>query len=483
MSGLSVPGIGSGLDINSLVERLMAVERQPLTALATKKGMIESKISALGQIRSSLDALKTAAQRMTTQDKLLTLKTTVADTSIATVSTSNSATPASFSLEVEQLASAQKLSSPEFASASSSLGNAAGSVTIEFGTYSAGIYTLNPDRAAFTVNVEADKMTPEGIRDVINQANKEVSASLVNSGTGVMLVLTNAKTGANQHMRLSVSDPDGNNTDNAGLSQLAYNPAASVGNGKNMSERVAAQDARVKIDGISITSRTNTLDQSIAGLTISLLKTNDDSPTTMTTTRDDSQVKTAVNSFITAYNNLNKLVRDLTKYDATNREAAILNGESTVRNVLSQVRGLLSKQYGSTSLPTLSELGITTQSDGSIRLDATKFDSTFSSKRDAVVALFTQSTGGTEGDGFAGTVEDLITSLTDNNGLLDARTDGLNVSLKNLNSKEDQIEARLSQIEQRYRTQFVTLDRNLNSLQSLSAYLQQQLASIPKPYA
>ena len=483
MSGLSVPGIGSGLDINSLVERLMTVERQPLTALATKKGMIESKISALGQIRSSLDALKTAAQRMTTQDKLLTLKTTVADTSIATVSTSNSATPASFSLEVEQLASAQKLSSPEFASASSSLGNAAGSVTIEFGTYSAGVYTLNPDRAAFTVNVEAAKMTPEGIRDAINQANKEVSASLVNSGTGVMLVLTNAKTGANQHMRLSVSDPDGNNTDNAGLSQLAYNPAASVGNGKNMSERVAAQDARVKIDGISITSRTNTLDQSIAGLTISLLKTNDDSPTTMTTTRDDSQVKTAVNSFITAYNNLNKLVRDLTKYDATKREAAILNGESTVRNVLSQVRGLLSRQYGSTSLPTLSELGITTQSDGSIRLDATKFDSTFSSKRDAVVALFTQSTGGTEGDGFAGTVEDLITSLTDNNGLLDARTDGLNASLKNLNSKEDQIEARLSQIEQRYRTQFVTLDRNLNSLQSLSAYLQQQLASIPKPYA
>ena len=483
MSGLSVPGIGSGLDINSLVERLMAVERQPLTALATKKGMIESKISALGQIRSSLDALKTAAQRMTTQDKLLTLKTTVADTSIATVSTSNSATPASFSLEVEQLASAQKLSSPEFASASSSLGNAAGSVTIEFGTYSAGVYTLNPDRAAFTVNVEAAKMTPEGIRDVINQANKEVSASLVNSGTGVMLVLTNAKTGANQHMRLTVSDPDGNNTDNAGLSQLAYNPAASVGNGKNMSERVAAQDARVKIDGISITSRTNTLDQSIAGLTISLLKTNDDSPTTMTTTRDDSQVKTAVNSFITAYNNLNKLVRDLTKYDATKKEAAILNGESTVRNVLSQVRGLLSRQYGSTSLPTLSELGITTQSDGSIRLDATKFDSAFSSKRDAVVALFTQSTGGTEGDGFAGTVEDLITSLTDNNGLLDARTDGLNASLKNLNSKEDQIEARLSQIEQRYRTQFVTLDRNLNSLQSLSAYLQQQLASIPKPYA
>ncbi|MFN7207441.1 MAG: flagellar filament capping protein FliD [Burkholderiales bacterium] len=483
MSGLSVPGIGSGLDINSLVERLMTVERQPLTALATKKGMIESKISALGQIRSSLDALKTAAQRMTTQDKLLTLKTTVADTSIATVSTSNSATPASFSLEVEQLASAQKLSSPEFASASSSLGNAAGSVTIEFGTYSAGVYTLNPDRAAFTVNVEAAKMTPEGIRDAINQANKEVSASLVNSGTGVMLVLTNAKTGANQHMRLSVSDPDGNNTDNAGLSQLAYNPAASVGNGKNMSERVAAQDARVKIDGISITSRTNTLDQSIAGLTISLLKTNDDSPTTMTTTRDDSQVKTAVNSFITAYNNLNKLVRDLTKYDATKKEAAILNGESTVRNVLSQVRGLLSRQYGSTSLTTLSELGITTQSDGSIRLDATKFDSAFSSKRDAVVALFTQSTGGTEGDGFAGTVEDLITSLTDNNGLLDARTDGLNASLKNLNSKEDQIEARLSQIEQRYRTQFVTLDRNLNSLQSLSAYLQQQLASIPKPYA
>lgn len=483
MSGLSVPGVGSGLDINGLVERLMAVERQPLTALATKKGVIESKISALGKIRSSLDALKTAAEKLTTQDKLLTLKTTVADTSIATVSTSNSATPTSFSLEVEQLASAQKLTSPEFASATASLGNATGSVTIEFGTYSGGIYTVNPDRAAFTVNIEAGKMTPEGIRDAINLANKEVGATLVNSGTGVTLVLTNAKTGANQYMRLSVSDPDGNNTDNAGLSQLAYNPAASVGNGKNMTERVAAQDARANIDGITITSRTNTLDQAISGLSISLLKTNTGTPTNVTTSRDDSQVKTAVNGFITAYNNLNKLVRDLTKYDATKKEAAILNGESTVRNVLSQVRGLLSKQYGATALATVSEVGITTLNDGSLKLDGTKFDAAFSAQRSNLLALFTQSTGGIEGKGFAGTVEDLISSLTDNDGLLDARTDGLNTSLKNLNSKGDQLESRLVQVEQRYRTQFVTLDKNLNSLQSLSAYLQQQLASIPKPYA
>jgi flagellar hook-associated protein 2 len=250
-----------------------------------------------------------------------------------------------------------------------------------------------------------------------------------------------------------------------------------------MTERVAAQDARAKIDGITITSRTNTLDQAISGLTISLLKTNTGTPTNVTTSRDDSQVKTAVNGFITAYNNLNKLVRDLTKYDATKKEAAILNGESTVRNVLSQVRGLLSKQYGATALATVSEVGITTLNDGSLKLDATKFDAAFTAQRSNVLALFTQSTGGIEGKGFAGTVEDLISSLTDNDGLLDARTDGLNTSLKNLNSKGDQLESRLVQVEQRYRTQFVTLDKNLNSLQSLSAYLQQQLASIPKPYA
>jgi flagellar hook-associated protein 2 len=483
MSGLSVPGIGSGLDVNGLVERLMAVERQPLAALGTKKGMIESKISALGQIRSALDGLKTAAQKMTTQDKLLTLKTSVADSTIASVSTSNNASPASFSLTVEKLASAQKLSSPQFLTANTSISNDSGSLTVEFGTYSGGVYTPNPSREPFTVNIESGKMTPEGIRDAINQANQEVSAALVNNGAGVTLVLTNTKTGADQHMRISVSDPDGNSTDNVGLSQLAYDPTASLGNGKNMTERVPAQDALAKIDGISITSRTNTLDQSISGLTISLLKTNSDSATTITTTRDDSQVKTAVNSFISAYNNLNKLVRDLTKYDSAKKEAAILNGESTIRNVLGQVRTLISKRYGSESLPSLSEMGITTQSDGSLKIDNSKFDSAFSTGRDKVLALFTQSSTGIQGEGFAGTVEKLINGLTEDNGLLDARTDGLNISLRNLRDKENQLETRLVQAEKRYRSQFVTLDSNLSRLQSVSTSLQQQLASIPKPYA
>jgi flagellar hook-associated protein 2 len=190
-----------------------------------------------------------------------------------------------------------------------------------------------------------------------------------------------------------------------------------------------------------------------------------------------------VNSFISAYNNLNNLVRDLTKYDSAKKEAAILNGESTIRNVLGQVRTLISKKYGSESRPTLSEMGITSQSDGSLKIDNSKFDSAFSAGRDKVLALFTQSSTGVQGEGFAGQVEKLINGLTEDNGLLDARTDGLNSSLRNLRNKQNQLETRLLQAEQRYRSQFVTLDGNLSRLQSVSASLQQQLASIPKPYA
>lgn len=480
MSGISIPGVGSGLDVNSMVRSLMAVERQPLQTLDTKKGIMESKISALGQIRSALDGLKTSLDKLSTSNQLNTLKTTLSDTSVATVSTSSSAVIANYSLEVEALATAQKLTSSSLGTETASLGSSPGSLTIEFGTYSGGLFTPNTNRASFTVNLETSQMTPAGVRDAINAAQKDVTASLVNNGSGVVMVLTNNQTGANQLMRVSVSDPDGSNTDNAGLSKLAYNPAATLGTGKNMTEQVAAQDATVKIDGVTVTSSTNTLSTAVTGLTINLLKTNDNAPISMTTARDDSQIKTAINGFITAYNSLQKLVKTLTSYDTVKKEAAILNGEITVRSAFTQVRGLFSQSYGTGSFTSVVDLGITTQSDGSLKFDTTKFDSAFSSNRDAVLSVFTQSSLGTEGEGFAGKVKTLVSSFLDTEGLLDARTKGLNSSIKNIDNQKIRMEERLAMIEQRYRTQFGALDVSMSKMQSLSTYLSQQLASLPQ---
>jgi flagellar hook-associated protein 2 len=247
-----------------------------------------------------------------------------------------------------------------------------------------------------------------------------------------------------------------------------------------MTQQVAAQDASAKIDGITVTSSTNTLSTALTGLSINLLKTNSGAPITMTTSRDDTSIKTSINSFITSYNALQKLVKTLTSYDTVKKEAAILNGEITVRSALTQIRGLFSQSYGTSTLTSVVDIGITTQNDGSLKFDATKFDSAFSTNRNGVVSVLAQSSTGTEGEGFAGKVKTLVSSFLDTEGLLEARTTGLNANIKTIDDKKFRMEERLLMIEQRYRTQFGALDLSMSKMQSLSTYLGQQLAALPK---
>jgi len=482
MATISSAGIGSGLNVTDIVSKLMSVERQPITNLQSQQSSIKSQISALGQLKSLLSTLQTSAENFSTDRKMLTLSASFADATVGSAAVTNSAVQGSYSLEVTKLASQQKLSSGAFTSPTTSLGSGSGSMTIEFGSVNAanGAFTTNADRAAVTINLSADQMTPAGVRDAINAANQGVSASLINDGTSTRVVITNNQTGAKQSMRISVSDPDGNNTDNNGLSALAYDPAVASGSGKNMTQLSAAGDAAFSIDGLALTSSSNTISNVMDGVTLTLTKTNAGSPTTIKVAQDDTAIKSTINSFITAYNALATQLNAMTKYDASTKTAGILQGDATARSIQQQLRSTVTTAFGSGSTSRLADVGISLQTDGTLKLDDTRFSNAFGSNRSAVLSLFTKDASGTSGKGLGGTMDSLIDRMINVDGTLTTRTDGMNTHVKNIDKQINSIESRLEQVQARYERQYSALDVTVSKANSLTAYLTQQLSSLSK---
>lgn len=384
---LSSPGLGSGLDVNGLVSQLMALERRPLAALDTREAKYQTQLTAYGSLKGALSSFQSAVTALSNPEKFSAVNASVTDATVATVTASSAATAGSYSIEVQTLAQAHKLKSAAFAATSTTIGT--GTLTIQFGTYSGGAFTLNPDKAAQTITVDASKSSLAGVRDAINNANAGVSASIVNDGSGNRLVIAAKDSGAANALKITVSDDDLTPTDNAGLSQLAYD--ASTGGTMRLAQTVAAQNATLVIDGITISKASNTISDAIEGVSLNLLKSNTPGTTTLTVTRDTAGVQAAVQSFVKAYNDLNKTITDLSKYDATTKKSSTLTGDATVRSVQAQLRGVFNARLpiAGGGLSTLADIGITFQKDGTLKLDSGKLSTALSDPARNVASLFT----------------------------------------------------------------------------------------------
>ncbi|NEX62705.1 flagellar filament capping protein FliD [Noviherbaspirillum galbum] len=394
-SSISSPGIGSGLDVASIVSKLMQVEQQPLDDLNTRESAIQAKVSAMGTIKSALSTFQTSLQALSDTSKFMTARVTSADTSILSATGSASATNGSYSLEVTKLAKAQKLVAAGQADTAAPLST--GTITIDFGTIDAsggsfdattGKYTnstfTSSGSGAKTIVIDSSNNTLAGVRDAINKADVGVIATIVNDGSAspYRLVLTNNSTGKAGSMKISVSDP-GSLQD-----LLAHDPASDAG--QALSETSAAQNAELKIDGIPATKSSNAISDLIPGVTLNLLKTNSGAPTTVTVDRDTTNVTTMVNSFVTSYNALTKKISDLTAYDATTKKAGVLNGDSAVRSIQSQITSMLTAPLNdyTNGYTMLSEIGVTKQRDGTLAVDATKLQAAMTSKLSSVMSVF-----------------------------------------------------------------------------------------------
>ncbi len=404
-STLASPGVGSGLDVAGIVAKLMAVEKRPLTLMDAQISTDQSKISAYGALKNALAALQGTLTSLASASGFRTLAASVSDSALLTTSVGSTAVAGAYSVEVTALAQAHKLASSGFANATDAVGS--GTLTFDFGTFD-GVAFTSSGTGAKTVTIAPGQNSLAGIRDAVNAAQIGVTATIVNDGSaaGSRLVITSNTTGAANSLKITVADDDGNATDAAGLSQLAFDPAAAAGSGKNLTQKVAAQDATLIIDGIIVHKPTNTVSDAIQGVTLNLLKTNINAPATLTVAANSGAVTTLVGNFVTAYNQLVSTLTNLTKYDAAQKQASALTGDGTVRRIQSQLRSILGSALPAGAFTTLSQAGVQFKADGTLSLDASKLDAALKANPSAVTQLF--AAVGTASDGLAS-----VTAFTD----------------------------------------------------------------------
>lgn len=456
---ITAAGVGSGLDVGSIISQLMAAERQPLTRLETQQTSFQSKLSAYGQVKSALSKLQDAAAVLAKPATFAATTASAGDTKAFTASSSTKAQAGSYAVEVQQLARTQRVASS--ASAEPSVGE--GTLTISLGSYAAdGSFAAAADGQK-TISLAAGA-TLEDLRAAINDADAGVSAQIINNGTVNQLVISSKETGATSAFKLSGTgalagfDFDGGNIAGSGMSSVQV-----------------AQDAKLTIDGLAITRASNTVSDAIEGVTLKLSRLTE-GETAVTVARDDEGTKKAIDDFAKAYNELNTLVRSQSSYNAETKKAGTLNGDAGLRSIQGQIRNVFANPLsGLTGATMLSDIGISIKTDGSMSVDATKLGEALADPTKRVAELFA---GNGTVSGFAQTLESRIKTMLDTDGLLTARTEGINRSIKALDTRKEAMEFRLTRVEARYTAQFTALDAAMASMNQTSSYLSQQLATL-----
>lgn len=384
----------SGLPIDSLVTAQMQAEQQPITDIQTKISSYNTKLSAYSTLKSGLSTFQTAVDKLATAAKFNAQSVTASDATSISATANGTAVLGNYSVSVTQLATSQKLASPAYSSATDIVGT--GKLTISFGTTGTApaSFTANADKTDITIDITSSNNTLAGIRDAINAKNASVSASIVNDGSGNRLVITSKDTGEVNSLKISVADDDGNNTDTGGLSALAYDPLASS---NNMTQMTAAKNALLTVDGMSISKASNTVSDVIQGVTLTL-KTVTSASNTLSVGTDTDTIQASVQSFVDAYNALNTSMRNLTKFvSAGSTSNGALLGDSTARNIMVKLKSMLSASSPTaTTYKTLSDIGVSMGSDGSLSLDSTKLQKAITNNVGDVAKLFSPSATSTD---------------------------------------------------------------------------------------
>ena len=457
MASITSSGIGSGLDVAGLVQQLVAAEARPTQIrIGQLEARAQAKLSAFGSLKSALSSFNDQLANMNTLQSLLARKASSSNEDLLKVVVDETAIPATYSVEVLQLAQAQKLESGSFSGADAIVGT--GTLSIAIGAES------------FAVEIDDDNNTLEGIRDAINNAldNKGVAATIVNGDSGSYLILRGENTGSDQSMIITQSGGDG------GLSALEYDPPNSL---NSLTETAQALDAQIKVDGYLVTSDNNSVVGAIEGVTLNLVAADVGEITQISVENDLDAVRTQLAAFVDSYNKLIDTTSNLTKFNAEAKTGAALIGDSAIRNVRDQMRRELS--IGVTDIAatfdTLNEIGITTDVDGKLSIDDTKLNDALGSEFSKVGQLFAGS------DGYAVRLGALADSyLDEDDGIISVRMEGLETTIEGFSDQRETLNVRLESLESRLLKQFNALDALLGRMTATSNFLAIQLQNLPK---
>ena len=439
MASVTSAGLGSGLDVASIVRQLVAAERAPADQrLAAAQSQAKTRISALAAFRSGLSNLKTAAEALQASagSGLGALTATSGKPELFTATASSKAVAGIYNIEVLSLAAASKQASQWFASEAASVGN--GPVQITVGS------------ASFSVTLEDGANTLADLRSKINAAsdNTGVAAAIVSDGGGARLLLTSRATGT-------------------------ANAVSVQGGLITTTEVQPAADAAIKLDGFSYTSSSNQFSGALDGLSFNLVKAEPGTVTALNVSLDQTSAIAAVQKFVAAYNSSNAFILSQSRYDVTNKQGGTLLGDATVRAAGQALRALVGNSNAETgSYATLSDIGISSGTDGTLKLDTAALTAALNSDVTAVQRLL----GGS--NGIATGLASYTDGLLDDQGQIKAKTDGLNVTLTSIGKDQDAVNRRIEAYQARITAQFTALDSLVASMKTTSDYLTQQLSRL-----
>lgn len=447
MASISSLGIGSGLDLNGLLDQLRSAERKQLEPLTRQVAQQEAKISAYGRLKSGVDKLQDAAAALNDSALYQKLSASVQGDELS-ASVSESASPGSYDIAVTSIATAGSLATTRVDSLEDSLTDAGATLDLDFG-----------DGSTYSVNLDAAS-TLEGIRDTINaDADAGVDASIINDGTGYRLVLSSRDTGAD-----------------AGITGMIFNGlSAGVTLGEDTATARLGKDAELDINGITITSATNTVEEAIQGVTLTLSPEAEGNTLSLTVSQDKEAAKEAISKWVSAYNELQSTIGRMIKPGTDDTSAGELIGDRTVRSLESRmVRDLTSSVPGG-DFSLLTDLGISLNEKGRLEIDDETLDAAIADSPQGVAAFFAADS---EEAGMAGTFNATLERMLDDNGLISNAIEGAESRVDSLDERYSRMEQSVERTIERYRVQFGQLDSMIANMNQTSSYLMQQFDSL-----
>ena len=450
MPGIQASGIGSGLDINSLVSQLVAAERAPQQQRLDRSGArIDTRLSALGTMKGALSSLQSAVGALRTASQLTARKAEVSDATVMRATATASAAAGSHSVEVLSLASAQKLASQAYAGGSAA-------------TVGTGSLTFSQGGRSFSVTASAGA-TLATLRDAINGAvgNTGLRASLLQVDGGTRLVLAATASGSAQAFRIAATDAAG------GLDAFAYDPDGP----KPMTQLVAAADAQAKVEGYPVSAAGNRLEGVIEGVTLDLLAAKPGTAVTVTVSRDDGAVRERLGRLVSDYNSMAATLGRLRAFDPATRSGGPLVGDAMLLGIESRLRRELTAvaPAAADAPDTLSAIGIGFTAEGRLQLDEARLSKALAADAAAVAQLLAG-----EG-GIARRLHATLAGALGTGGELAARNESLLAQKRDLQKARETLDLRMQAVERRYRAQFTALDSMLSEMQSTGNYLARQL--------
>jgi flagellar hook-associated protein 2 len=446
MPSISSPGIGSGLDINGIVNSLVEMERQPLVQLQKAASSVQSRLSLYGQVKSQLSSLEDAAQKLSSSSGWSGMTVSSSNPAAISATAVPGSKSASFSVEVTALATKQVT-----VVAPGQLGN--GSLMLQQGSWATGAF-VSTGGAAVTITIDDSANTLAAIAGKINSSSSGVEAMVVQSAEGERLVLRSTQTGAASGFNVSLAP----SFDELRPSQQA-------------------QDARFQVDGLEFKSSSNSVAQALPGVSLKLTQVTTE-PVEIKLEQDKEAVKKSIQALVDAYNTVNSTLANAMKYSPEAKSAAPLQGDSTAVGLQNSLRGLMRTELTGQPLARLQDLGITLQLNGSLAVNSSKLDAALEKPVD-LKQFFGANTSG-QPRGFGLQVVDFVKGALASDGRVTVRTEALQAGMKRNSSDQERVNERAERTQARLYAVYNAMDTKVGRLNSINSYVSQQLSLLQK---